>query len=172
MPNETAEDLELYHFGIKGMKWGVRRKEGKDGTVGSAVAARKVSVKARKGDLIKNEDGSVTPRDGAAARRVSKSLNKAVTKDNEKRLPNSEDRARTDALKTKPIRALSNKELQDVNNRLNLEQNYSRLTEKPSTMQKGMKYANGTLAVVGVATAAYKLKDNPLVTAVRKSVFK
>lgn len=37
MTTETSNDLELFHYGIKGMKWGVRRKEGSDGTVSSAV---------------------------------------------------------------------------------------------------------------------------------------
>lgn len=43
MPVDTAEakDLELFHYGIKGMKWGVRRPEGPDGTVSSGVAAKR-----------------------------------------------------------------------------------------------------------------------------------
>lgn len=33
MSDITTEDLELFHYGVKGMKWGVRRKEGPDGRV-------------------------------------------------------------------------------------------------------------------------------------------
>lgn len=41
--SESAEDLQLFHHGIKGMKWGVRREDGPDGTVSSNP-----SVKAQK----------------------------------------------------------------------------------------------------------------------------
>lgn len=34
--SETFEDV-LAHYGIKGQKWGVRRRAGKDGTVGSTA---------------------------------------------------------------------------------------------------------------------------------------
>lgn len=40
MSDITSEDLELFHYGIKGMKWGVRRKEGPDGTVSSNVKSK------------------------------------------------------------------------------------------------------------------------------------
>lgn len=33
MSDIIAEDLELFHYGVKGMRWGVRRKEGPDGLV-------------------------------------------------------------------------------------------------------------------------------------------
>ena len=34
--NDYLKDDELYHFGIKGMKWGVRRYQNKDGSLTSA----------------------------------------------------------------------------------------------------------------------------------------
>lgn len=48
---ENSEDLELFHYGVKGMRWGVRRKEGPDGTVSSAIkdpdkSAHRVSTEA------------------------------------------------------------------------------------------------------------------------------
>lgn len=39
--SDTAKDLELFHAGVKGMKWGVRRKPGADGTVSGGSARRK-----------------------------------------------------------------------------------------------------------------------------------
>lgn len=131
MPSTTSKDLELFHYGIKGMKWGVRRKEGPDGTVSSRLKGRK-----------KSDD-----------------------------TPESEDSKRVKGLRGKKVSSLSNSELKELNKRLDLEQNYSRLTKKPSSVQKGIKYTQTGLTVVGLATAAYKLKDNDLVKAVKKNVF-
>lgn len=39
MPTNSSE-LELFHYGIKGMKWGVRRKRGDDGRVNASPAPR------------------------------------------------------------------------------------------------------------------------------------
>lgn len=36
---------ELEHFGVKGMRWGVRRKRGKTGRVGQAVRKEKAAFK-------------------------------------------------------------------------------------------------------------------------------
>ena len=128
---ETSKDLELFHYGIKGMKWGVRRKEGPDGTVSSRLKGRKTADDT----------------------------------------PDSDDAKKVKSLRGRKVSTLSNQELKDLNKRLDLEQNYSRLTKKPSTVQKGIKYTQTGLTVVGLATAAYKLKDNDLVKAVKKNVF-
>lgn len=129
--SESSEDFELFHYGIKGMKWGIRRKEGPDGTVSSRFKGRK------------------------------------TTDDT----PESDDSKRVKSLRGRKISSLSNQELKDLNKRLDLEQNYSRLTKKPSTLQKGIKNTQTGLTVVGLATTAYKLKDNDLVKAVKKNIF-
>lgn len=95
---------KLYHAGIKGMKWGVRRYQ--------------------------NKDGSLTP---AGKKRYS---------------DQHEDYRR--AHDSKPVSQMSNKELQERNNRLQMEQNYARLTQKKS---KGKAAVQAFIAVAGTIAA-------------------
>lgn len=95
---------KLYHAGVKGMKWGVRRYQNKDG---SLTAAGK------------------------------------------KRYANSHEDYRK-AHDSKPVSQMSNKELQERNNRLQMEQNYKRLTQKKS---KGKAAVQAFIAVAGTIAA-------------------
>ena len=113
---ETEDDIE--HFGVKGMKWGVRKK-------------RKYS--------------------GRPDRKNA-----------------SDDYRRSVELSRKPMHELSNKELQDLNYRYNLERQYAQYTKKPLTRgqkfaQKAGKIALVTLSAVavagGVAYATTKIKN-------------
>jgi hypothetical protein len=92
---EVVENI-LAHHGVKGMRWGVRRK--------ATVGAQEVIVSDRR-KKIKTSGGK-----GHSAHP------EAV-------------RARTTGqiAKKSGVKSLSNKELQEFNNRLNLEQNYKRL---------------------------------------------
>lgn len=50
--NTSPYDLELYHFGILGMKWGVRRFQNKDGTLTKAGKERKKYFKEHGDDYV------------------------------------------------------------------------------------------------------------------------
>lgn len=103
------ENLELSHAGIKGMKWGVRRYQ--------------------------NKDGSLTP---AGRKRYNSMSDDAKTAYN---------------LKQKKVSSMSNAELKKLNERIRLEQEYSRLN--PSTINKGLKVAAGVAAGLGTVAGLY-----------------
>ena len=66
---------ELYHWGIKGMKWGVRRYQNKDGTLTAAGRSRYVGSNAEGTDEKSQKScllyTSPSPRDGLLSRMPS-----------------------------------------------------------------------------------------------------
>lgn len=110
----------LKHFGVKGMKWGVHRSQG-----GSGGAPQKVTL-----DVVGK---------------------KLVVKGGQGRLP-SDDFARAALakriVKKSGSRALSNKELQDLVTRMNLEQQFKKLSP-PSKRQKAGKFVAEIVVNVG-----------------------
>lgn len=57
---------------------------------------------------------------------------------------------------------MTNKQLTELNNRLNLEQNYTRLTAKqPGPIKRGRSHATEALATIGVGVSVYNLVKSP-----------
>ena len=71
-----------------------------------------------------------------------------------KRTP-SEDSARVKQIRKKKIYEMSNKELQDANNRLQLERNYKQLNQKTNYGKKAVTAFIKTAGTMTAAVAAY-----------------
>ena len=65
----------------------------------------------------------------------------------------SEDARTASAIKKKSVNKMSNAELKKVNERVRLEQEYSRLN--PSAINKGWKFVAATAGVMGTTMALY-----------------
>jgi hypothetical protein len=98
------ENNYLQHYGVLGMKWGVRRSQSKN--------------------------GSSTP---AGKKRYS------------------EDHVKVQKIRKKKVSQMSNQELRDANNRLQLERQYGDLTKKKS---RGKQAVQTFIAVAGTIAAA------------------
>ena len=99
------ENYELTHWGVKGMKWGVRKDR----------------IRTSKRDRM-----------SADAREAS-------------------------MLKKKKVSEMSNAELQKLNNRVQLEQNYARLN--PNAVKRGIKIVAATAGAMGTAMNLYNNSD-------------
>ena len=126
------DDDYLAHYGVLGMKWGVRKAghpQGHQGEKTNNKRKKKVSIDV------------------------------------------SEDKKQSNALLKKHPDDLSNVELKRLNNRMELESNYKRLTKTDkSKFQKGYDYVKTGLAVAGTATAAYNLAKSPMMKAAQTQV--
>ena len=124
---QQAQDLELFHFGVKGMKWGVRRKD-RDG------------------------DGQVDGGNSSSSSSPPPS----------RPLKGSQDYEEARRISRKPVQEMSNKELQRLTQRMQLEQQYSNLTRQNSPQVKqGKSEAEQILNAFNTANKAIAMWNSP-----------
>ena len=185
-------DDELYHYGIKGQKWGVRRYQNKDGSLTAAGKKRRSSYdevrnmstdelrqkvrrlnnEQRYIDLTKSSSSSISKtadgierasRIGGDANRIYKSMNgennpysKVANQgidamSRTARLTKKIDsnvRSKNDTAKAlKKLEAMSDADLAKEVDRLDLEQQYSRLSN--SKIRRGKTSVNEVLDIAG-----------------------
>jgi len=114
---EVTSDANLAHYGVLGMKWGVRKPEGAPPGPASSV----VKKQSRKG--IKTTGGERNP---ASEDAVKSALSKQIAKKS-------------------GTHSLSNQDLQQLVNRMNLEQNYSRLQDGDPNHNRAGKFIKALL---------------------------
>lgn len=108
-------DNELYHYGIRGMRWGIRRYQNKDGSLTSA---------GRKRQKSKGEE-------------VHEDYKKAHSKES--------------------IKSMSDSELRSRNNRLQMERQYSMMTQKIGLGKKAVSAFISTAGTIAAVEGAYKI---------------
>lgn len=154
------EDKKLYHHGIKGMKWGVRRTK--------AQLGYKTSPKKK--NSSSNDDNAVVK----TAKRAGKAIGKAASDANarhkerkEEQRRTKEARARNERLKNKPISDMTDEELRQKIQRIQLENQYRSLN--PKKVSAGEKFAKTVINDV-IAPAAKNAGRQYLEKSLKKSL--
>ena len=150
---------ELYHFGVKGMKWGERRYQNKDGSLtvaGQRRYDRDVSANAkRKKDKRLPEEGLKDPKRWAREdNERTKGLVDATSRLNND-LKNANRESLNRAKNNRPKMDLSNmtdKEMRDQINRAILERQYNDMFA-PQKVSKGREFVSDALEIAGSTLA-------------------
>lgn len=157
-------DGELYHWGTKGMKWGIRRYQNKDGSLTPAGKKKYAKEMAK----IKEREAEIKGREKARARQAKIDSKKAELDARERALDSGKiakiDKSKGDAPKMKTVKDMTDDELFKAVNRGRLESEYQRLYPKqkslmqtlgekalhevliPSAMNAGKSYLNKSLS--------------------------
>ena len=154
---------ELTHWGTKGMRWGIRRYQNRDGTLtpaGRKRYAKEMEKLKAEEKILKNRQKTQSQFDKLEAKRKEiealksgKSISKSTNKESGKT----------------SVKDMSDDELRTVVNRLMLEQQYRRL--KPEQVSAGKKFVDSVMKNV-VAPAATEVGKNVLKNAMTNAITK
>ena len=131
---------DLRHHGIKGQKWGVRRFQNSDGSLTSAGRKR---YGDGKGSSVEDYQNAI---------KKTKAAGESV--ENIRKFNNDIKRIKDPAMEKrirKSTETMTDKELQQRVNRLNMEDNYTRMMMNREQLKQGEDYVNRVLDVSAVA---------------------
>lgn len=147
-------EYSLEHAGVKGMKWGVRRYQNKDGSLTPAGKKRyardqRENAGKKKGDKV----GAADPdrwvkEDMTRSRKLVDETSQLTNK-----LKTANDNSIRNRPKTKmDLSSMSDKEMRDQINRALLERQYNDMFA-PQSVSRGREYASRTLESAGTVLA-------------------
>lgn len=160
---------ELTHWGIKGQKWGVRKYQNKDGSLTPAGKQRYGSKENFESQY--NEDVKTGLKATKKVVDGSKDLTRASKEregERSRKRQRAADKALEEAVRDK-ARSMTDQELRDAVNRLNMEENYTRMMQNRERIEVGeskaakfMDYSMKALTVasttLSIAIAVKELK--------------
>lgn len=135
--SEPKPELELQHYGVKGMKWGVRRAVGSDGLVQRGKKAIKDYMKKTAPSTYTDSDGNTWTTSAPMTRAKENELRAKSKKDAEDTSKVTDDKkqvtGRQVLKKSKNAKNLSDDELKEYVDRLTLENKLKQLSKETKT---------------------------------------
>ena len=143
---------ELQHWGIKGMKWGVRRYQNADGSLTPA------GIKRYRDEAEDIERQLNTGKKETTAEDYEKALNRMKTvstsAEGVRRINSDLNQVKDPAMERrirKNASQMSDKELYEKVQRMNVEDNYTRMMMNRERLERGENFVNKALDVSAVA---------------------
>lgn len=159
------ENNELQHWGVKGMKWGVRRYQNKDGTLtpaGKKRYAEEMNRLKKEEQILKNKQRTKAQLDKLSAKEQEI---KAMKKEVAGKKP-AEPKAKPAPKKS--VKDMSDEELNAAVNRMRLEKTYKDLMKEQSAANNQSSTSKGK----AFATAVWKDALRPALTESSKEIVK
>lgn len=139
---------ELQHHGTKGMKWHVRRYQNEDGSL-TPAGIRRYRKNARDVERqLNTQKKEKTVDDYQNAIKKTKSVGEGI--DSVRKFNDDSKKIKDPAMERrirKSVEQMSDKELQQRVQRLNMEDNYTRMMMHREHLQQGESYVNKVLDV-------------------------
>lgn len=156
---------EIKHHGIKGQKWGVRKYQNEDGSLTDAGKKRygtkenfekQYPIDKKASDISAIDAGKKGAKNAREINRNLKEVDREKTSKKQKQVNKQiEDAARDNA------RRMSDQELRDAVNRLNMEENYTRMMTNRNYIDVGesaaSKFMDKTTKALIVTEAALSI---------------
>lgn len=150
-------DLELYHHGVKGQRWGVRRYQNKDGSLtsyGKKRYAKELAKLEAEKKRVRQQEQTAKKMKKLDDMRKDIDERKKALKTDESPEPTKQPKAQTTPQKRK-LSELSNEEIQAKIDRMNLENKYKTLAQEridavsKKEVSKGRKFAEEVIEKAG-----------------------
>lgn len=151
---EQPDELDVWHHGIKGMKWGVRRTPEQLGyktskkkvkwTFKTPAQRREEAYQKKVAQLSKQEE-AMTKKEEIRSRENALKRRKEELKNAGKTQAQLNAEKKTDASKKRNVSEMTDDELRNFINRYNLEQSYKKIVNS-SDVKKGHPWLKALLA--------------------------